>query len=291
MKSGSMSQQKTFGYEQWIERHFGLIISICLHFILLIVWLNTMVPETRDGITKRVRITLQTHEEIFDPLVEEPPPEPNLPHPLEQFATLAGSEVETEQVSEDVQSLDQPVEVTMSVATVERLDGQKEELLGELKDLDLRKRKLKMQLLSEVRVMTEANIYDYAAEGSQTGVLRSLDLTGFSKGVVDSVMTRYNIRIDKRYIKDERPTYSFINSARKGDQVYRNVVGSGQMYEVFMLSNSALARMVSLEHEEMERRGFDRNKTKINKVVFGIVSVGDRYDLGIKQFEAFQIIE
>ena len=59
------------------------------------------------------------------------------------------------------------------------------------------------------------------------------------------------------------------------------------VYEVFELSPEAVAHMSRLEESEIRRRNLDLEKTKVTRVVFGIVPTsGGDYDLGLLEFEA-----
>ncbi len=120
------------------------------------------------------------------------------------------------------------------------------------------------------------------------GAIRMLDLEGFPEHVVRKVLARYDIQFDHRYTK---PTAgrNFLNAAMTADGNYTNEQAEGY-YDVLVLSRKAFSMMASRELEALTRRGYDPKRSRVLKIVFGIVldSDGD-YDLAVTDFEAENI--
>lgn len=283
----SQIEQNVFKYESVLENHFGHIISVCLHIVLFFMLLNWAVPKN-ESITKKVKIYLNPPEKIA-PIQEQktipfiPAKQMTMPQPAEKII----------EKKEEIKKVDSPVEKEFVIekSVISELDAEKENLKKELSEISKTKELLKLNLMAEAKTVGEVNNYQYTADGAKDGVYRTLDMTGFSQEIIDSVMKQLDIKIENRYIKANQTGQSFLNSAKTSKQTYMNTEDGGGMYEVFLLSNKALAKMVNLEQEEIIKKGFKPNNTKINAVVFGIVQTEIGYDLGIKKFDAFQIIE
>jgi len=121
------------------------------------------------------------------------------------------------------------------------------------------------------------------------GAIRELDLDGFPQPIVDDIMKRYNLKVVTRTIKGGRRGQSFLSSASRGksEQYFGGMAVPDGVYEVFQLSRESVALMSRLEEEALRKDGFEPVKSRVIRIVFGIVKQNDgSYVLGVKSLEA-----
>ncbi len=118
------------------------------------------------------------------------------------------------------------------------------------------------------------------------GVIRELDLSGYPDEVRTDVMQRYRLRIVRKYVSG-KSRQSFLSSAATdgSDRFFATPDHPPGIYEVFELSRESVAAMSRLEESELKRRGLPVDRTRVKRVVFGIVETGGTFDLGVKAFE------
>jgi hypothetical protein len=122
-------------------------------------------------------------------------------------------------------------------------------------------------------------------------VIRELDFSHYPPHVVEAVMARYGMRVERRYVSRFSPN-TFISRARVAGEkyFYSSAGGSPGIYEVFELTPRALEKMSTLEEEELRRRGFDPARCITKRVVFGLVETPTgQYDLGVLDLEAIAL--
>lgn len=122
-------------------------------------------------------------------------------------------------------------------------------------------------------------------------VVRELDFSRYPPHVVEAVMARYGMRVERRYVSRFSPN-TFISRARVAGEkyFYSSAGGSPGIYEVFELTPRALEKMSTLEEEELRRRGFDPARCITKRVVFGLVETPTgQYDLGVVDLEAIAL--
>jgi hypothetical protein len=122
-------------------------------------------------------------------------------------------------------------------------------------------------------------------------VVRELDFSRYPPHVVEAVMARYGLRVERRYVSRFSPN-TFISRARVAGEkyFYSSTGGSPGIYEVFELTPRALEKMSTLEEEELRRRGFDPARCITKRVVFGLVETPTgQYDLGVVHLEAIAL--
>lgn len=142
--------------------------------------------------------------------------------------------------------------------------------------------------LSLARIKIEGQKWLDTTEGATEGVMRSMTTLGVPPSAADDVCARYGIRIILAQVDASDVTGGFLNRAETASGTYYNRVGKGQ-YQVFSFSERALARMVRIEREELEKRGHDPRNTRVLEVEYGIVRTPGGYDLGIKKFRVAPI--
>lgn len=121
------------------------------------------------------------------------------------------------------------------------------------------------------------------------GAIRELDLEGYPKDIVDDVMDRYGLQIVMQEMPAGRQGQSFLSSASRGgnDRYFGGMTAEAGVYEVFRLSRQSVAEMSRLEEQAIKERGMEPMRTRVIKIVFGIVKAkSGSYDLGVKTFEA-----
>ncbi len=119
-------------------------------------------------------------------------------------------------------------------------------------------------------------------------VVRELDFSGWPPDVIQSVMQRYGMRIERRYVSNFTPN-TFLSRATVPDNkhFYAGHGAAPGIYEVFELTPAALARMSSLEEQELIKRGWQPEQCVTSRVVFGIVrQPNGGYDLGVLLMES-----
>ncbi|MCX7718991.1 MAG: hypothetical protein N2111_11420 [Candidatus Sumerlaeaceae bacterium] len=118
------------------------------------------------------------------------------------------------------------------------------------------------------------------------GTVRQLDLSGHPQAIIDEVMRRHRLRVSRQVLTGPAEQ-NFLSSAdARGDRFFANSYSTPGIYEVFELSPEAVAHMSRLEEAEIRRRNLNLERTKVTRVVFGIVQTpeGD-HDIGLLDFE------
>ena len=121
------------------------------------------------------------------------------------------------------------------------------------------------------------------------GTVRRLDLSGFPQAVVDDIMLRYKLRVTQKLLQGGRTTQNFLSSAQSGagNRFYASSTEfPAGLYQVFELSPAVVARLSEAEEEEIKRRGWSSQQTRVKFVRFGIVRATDGYDLGVLEMDA-----
>lgn len=128
------------------------------------------------------------------------------------------------------------------------------------------------------------------SDGGRSGVVRTIDVSSFPEDLVVRVLARYGISIEFREVEVDGETRSFLNSATTEKGTFTSV-RQGGFYQVFVMSPKALSMMSAMELRAMQERGHDPLRTRVRKVVFGIVKddeFGD-YGLGVTELEVERV--
>ncbi len=125
------------------------------------------------------------------------------------------------------------------------------------------------------------------------GAVRELDLDGYPEAVVEDIMQRYKLKVVTRHIDGGGRGQNFLSSASRGEN--ERYFGGGPVpsgvYEIFQLSRDSVAVMSRLEEDALKKRGMEPLKSRVVKIVFGIVKEGkEKYVLGVKSLEA-EVVE
>lgn len=124
--------------------------------------------------------------------------------------------------------------------------------------------------------------------GSVTEVVRELDFSGWESQIVQAVMNRYGLRIQRRYVANfNRATFIGKADMGQGRSFVADPRSTPGFYEVFELTPQAVARMSRLEEEALRQRGMDPLRARVRRVVFGITPQAEGgYDLGVISMDA-----
>jgi hypothetical protein len=121
------------------------------------------------------------------------------------------------------------------------------------------------------------------------GAVRELDLDGYPQSVVDDIMKRYKLKVVTRKIEGGRRGQNFLSSASRGstERYFGGLEVPAGIYEIFQLSRESVALMSRLEEEALMEEGLEPLKSRVIRIVFGIVEDGKGgYVLGVKSLEA-----
>lgn len=118
------------------------------------------------------------------------------------------------------------------------------------------------------------------------GAIRELDMDGHSPQIVSLIMARYDMRIETKRMKGT--AQNFLSSASdSGGKYFGGMSVPEGIYEVWQLSRKAVAKMATLEEDAIIERGMKPEKTRVVRIVYGIVKTSEsEYDLGVLHFEA-----
>ena len=272
----------------FLERNGGYAASLAVHAMILFMLMAQRV-ETKARDPQPMDVLLQ--------LLPEPTPSPTpLPEDIQPVLPEDNRATEgTESPTDTPVSADQPTMAPTPEAAPQPQDEEKQREQAVLAELARQKKALEVKRLElaqtrkEFRdqLQTEWSQPERSpgpkTEGSLRGAVRSLELSNQPEEVVNKVLQRYKMKILWGYI-DGPGGYNFLNSASTGDGTYLRRSGTG-WGQVFQLSTEAVAKMASLETEEIRRRGLDPLKTRVVETVFGIVKAGADYDLGVVKME------
>ncbi|MCX7625169.1 MAG: hypothetical protein N2Z21_03025 [Candidatus Sumerlaeaceae bacterium] len=149
--------------------------------------------------------------------------------------------------------------------------------------------KTKKDIADEIQQLAKSEIATAGLNVPGEGqVVREIDLSGYPESTVEAVMARYGMRMERRYVNQFTPN-TFVSTARVagGKIFYSSGSSAPGIYDVFELTPRALAKMSTLEEEELRKRGLDPTRCLTSRVVFGIVPLSSgEYDLGVIKLEA-----
>lgn len=285
--------------EEFYERWGGVLVAIAFHVALFSFLLTRYImppqpPEEPE--VQKISIVLA------------PPQEPTLPAPpshvpefapaVETSPDVAETSISTEAPATEPEPAEEAVSPPPAPATsVQRLlsdevkrelERDRQELAMMRKDLTKEQTLMHAQIIKE-SVAAEGRKFKIRTSGSPTGVLRTLELANYPQPIVDKVLQKYGIRIVRKFVQDGQDSrLTYLNTAETREGVFRSQRGMG-VYDVFTLTPKAIAKMSQLETEEIIRRGYDINHTRVIEVRFGIVKTGDEYDLGIIEMKVEEL--
>jgi hypothetical protein len=269
----------------WIEHKGGFVLSLFFHILLFSLFLKR--PPTKETqrilIPPRLTMELIMPDEMMQPTPEILPSEARATHsqdaPEESQTPKTGGNqaAEPAETGKDANSLipentlsEFQGEIARERNNIERsLSG----IHGEIEKRGFRAKGAKA---------------DFDSEGADQGTIRILDVGDIPEKILDEVFRKYNIRIVQKYIEGEN-NIEFLNKVKTRNKTFLSQKGTGY-YEVFEIPPQAMKKMTLLEQAEMQKKGLDPNKTRVAKIVFGIVENEGNHDLGVTDFE-FQELE
>jgi hypothetical protein len=292
-----MSVQSSWN-DLFYERWGGFLVALFFHLALLSFLLTRHIeppalPEEPE--VQKIAIMLT------------PPKEPTLP----AAARLAPEVAPAAETAPDIAQTAPPTEAPATepepaeeaaspppppATTVQRLfsDQVKQELERDRQELAMVRTELeKEQTLMHGKIVKESiaaegRKFQIRTSGDPKGVVRTLELTNYPQAIVDRVLKKYGIRIVRKFVRDQDPQVTYLNTAETREGLFRSQRGMG-VFDVFSLTPQAVAKMSELETAEIVRRGHDPNRTRVIEVRFGIVKTGDDYDLGIIDIKVEEI--
>lgn len=130
----------------------------------------------------------------------------------------------------------------------------------------------------------------FSARGAAEGVTRELDISGVSQSEAQKVLDRYGIKILMTRVNSPGSDMVFLNKAKTNEGQFVSGFGAG-IYRVFRYPASAVGRMMQLEEDALHDNGFDPARSRVVRVIFGVVSTPQGYELGVKKIEAQPVME
>jgi len=153
--------------------------------------------------------------------------------------------------------------------------------------LEQRRAELKRGIAAEEH-KTATRDFKTRTQGNAEGVIRLLDVEGYTEDVVGPIFDRYGIERQRSYTRPKQGK-GFLNAAVTNQGTFKGVQQEG-LYDIMILSSKAISAMAMKEITAMERRKLDRSTTRVVKVTFGVV--GDErggYDMDVISMETESI--
>lgn len=141
------------------------------------------------------------------------------------------------------------------------------------------------QRLRMARAKVVANKTLFSTRGSRQGVIRELDTSDVSESVAQQVLDRYGCKIMLARVGAANPGgLEYLSSAHTAQGLFVNRAGRGGS-RVFSYPMSAVARMSQLEEDAIVRKGLDPAKTRVTRVLFGVLPTTAGWDLAVKEID------
>ena len=283
------------------ERHAGLSLAVPLCSLGLVLMIYIRIP--RDVEPEPMQIVIEAEQAVEPPppeptpVVEPPPPDLT---PSDVAATRVNSNEDGEQIlipetgaesaapetSTDSQQVSLSDWVPNTTEAAE-LAAMSKSATGESRALREKHLQLKETITRE-EVKSAAKDFIANSDGATEGAIRLLNFEGFSTDELMPVLQRYGFTYERRYIKPSEGR-SFLNAAITNDGIYTNTPSEG-VYDVLVHSAKSISIMTTREIEALAKRGYDPQRSRVLKVVFGIVRREDgSLDLDVLEIEAEQV--
>jgi hypothetical protein len=145
----------------------------------------------------------------------------------------------------------------------------------------------KLKLLNVDQVAEKTLFSD---RGIKDGAIRKFDIADVPPEVAQEVLDRYGIRIFMSgRTRETGSGKGFLYSAHTSGGLFVNAAGGGR-YHIFSYSQAAKKRFVQLETEALREKGHHPDKVRIITIVFGILSTGSGYDLGVRKISVEPVL-
>jgi hypothetical protein len=237
---------------------------------------------------------------------EEPPPPDPITQPEQQpepdtIATRPDAQEESDQidnpvVGEEVGSAevmdDAPAVPNFTEWLPNTLDAA--ELASITREVDqvaraLAERQLQVrESIVRQQVISAARDFELSTDGATSGAIRLLDLEGYPFDRILPILQRYGFKYERRHVKPSAGR-SYLNAAVTSEGVFTNTPAEG-VYDVLSHSPKSIAIMASREVDALMRAGYEPARSRVRKIVFGIVKREDgSLDFDVTHLEAEQI--
>lgn len=264
--------------ETWIEQKGGLLFSLLFHLVLfsflIAKYPEFMIPKNiPNPISLLLNLSYESDENDA----------PSFTPAQSTFQEEKGSKEASSQTQEDIQE-----------KTTEKLIYTEERPLPEFRvGIEEMEKELENSLSDLHGAIERRSLHakgtkaGFDSSGAEEGTVRVLDIGNVPGKISDRVLQRYRIRITKKFISSDNDLF-FLNKVQVQDKTFISGSGTGY-YEVFEIPLEAVKKMTLLEGMEFSARRLDPSKTRVKKIVFGIVQIDGEYDLGITVFEFEEI--
>jgi hypothetical protein len=302
-----MSRWKS-SWSRWrrVERHVGFAVAVPLCSLGLLLLVFIRIPRRQEPVPMQILVEAVEPEEPVEVTPTPPPPEPPTAVPE---ANLAPAELRATRINSDesdaeiltpspgtpesaAPSTDDPTPPSFNdwVPNTEQaseLASMTREIAAESRSLQQRQHEMRESII-RMEVTSAAKDFIANSDGGAQGAIRLLNLEGFTTEQVMPVLKRYGFTYERRHITPSAGR-SFLNAAVTEKGVYTNQPAEG-VYDVLVHSAKSISIMSSREVEALSRAGYDPQRSRVMKVVFGIVrrENGD-LDLDVTDLVAEQI--
>lgn len=280
----------------FVERHGGGVVAVAcgvLAFVLLNLTIIAL-PKVEEKL-QELRVRLEPAPQAAPE--PEPPAAATQPVAMDELAATSVNPGETDEVRLDArEGVEETVLAMASTTTIEgwvpQTDADRERLasvVSRVRNLGDTVEFQETNAAAEVnRRMVESAGRKFLlnSDGGRAGIIRTIDVSSFPEDLVKRVLARYGISIEFRNVELDGETRSFLNSATTEAGTFTSVQREGY-YEVFVMSAKALSMLSSMQLRALQDRGHDPMRTRVTKIVYGIVKdeeFGD-YGLGVTEME------
>jgi hypothetical protein len=265
--------------ETWIEQKGGLLLSIFIHLVLF-SFMITKYPEFMipKNIPNPISLLLKLSYESNEKEVTSFTPAQST-FQENKGSENASSETQEENQEGQVEKLTYPEQGSLPEYRV-GIEEMENDLTNSMSDLHSA---IERRSLNTKGIRADG----FNSAGAEEGVVRILDIGNVPGKISDQVLQKYRIRITKKFISGDNNVF-FLNKVQVQDKTFISGSASGY-YEVFEIPMEAVKKMTMLEGMEFSRRKLDPSRTRVKKVVFGIIQIDGDYDLGITAFEFEEI--
>lgn len=280
----------------------AVAVPLCSLGLLLLVFVR--IPHRVESVPMQI---------LVESIPPEPPPEESTPPPVppeevepaemarnEPVATRVGSDEAGDEIlmpsTGEQSGSEQPAPESSSASFSEwvpnseqaaELAAMNREIAAESRALNESHSELRKSIV-RMQVSSAAKDFIANSDGGSAGAIRLLNLEGYTTAEVMPVLQRYGFTYERRHITPSAGR-SFLNAAVTDQGVYTNQQAEG-VYDVLVHSSKSISIMTTREVEALARKGYDPARSRVIKVVFGIVRrENGQLDLDVTDLTAEQI--
>jgi hypothetical protein len=280
----------------WAERHGWWILSLCFHVILFVLLAirADILPSGSTAETPTIRILFQPAGLRPAP-VESPETAESSPSPPEAVRTIGDALEAMNRLAAAItfprttEDAPKPGAETAPRSELDEQERKIQEILrrqavgegrakepAEASRLQVDSRLLRFEVLDKA-----ADFLDGAAT-TETGPIRTVNFGDVDAEIVKRVFERYGIRITHGYTEPAENRY--LSAVKKDGLTFSAVERPGE-YDMLVIPARAQTKMMALEQNWLVSHGYNTRVTQVESVEFGIVRVGDGWDLGILEIK------